>query len=99
MTGAVKLPPQGGSPRDVAVAVNQAIDGKLSCAGSATVVSGTNSVTITDDRVASDSSIIVAPTFDLAARAWVTNQNNGSFTINFPSAVSPTQTIKYLVIG
>lgn len=96
MSSAVKIPPQGGSPRDVAVAVNQAIDGKLSCVGTVAATNATTLV-VADSLVSADSAIFIVPTTTIARDATV-SASNEQITITF-QANPGTQTITYIVIG
>lgn len=96
MSSAVKIPPQGGSPRDVAVAVNQAIDGKLGCVGTAAAANATTLV-VADPLVSADSAILIMPTTTTARDATV-SASNEQITITFQTDPG-TQTITYVVIG
>lgn len=97
MSAAVKLPPQGGSPRDVAVAVNQAIDGKLACVGKATSVSGNLTLVVSDPLVSADSAVFLVPTTQVVRQATLTVAD-GSITITFQTNPG-TQQVTYAVIG
>lgn len=96
MTSAVKIPPQGGSLRDVAVAVNQAIDGKLSCVGTVAAANATTLV-VADPLVSADSAIFIMPTTTVSRDATVA-ASNGQITITFQTNPG-TQAITYIVIG
>jgi hypothetical protein len=82
-----KLPPQGGTPRDVAQAVNLLIDGKTNARGSFTLATGTTTTTVTDLRAGEDSIINFTPiTANAAAEIgaggmFVSARNNNSFVI------------------
>jgi hypothetical protein len=55
------LPPNGGDPREVAVAVNQALAGKLNCIDTVTLTAGAASTTVSDPRIGSNTAIILFP--------------------------------------
>lgn len=82
-----KLPPQGGTPREVAQAVNLLIDGKSNARGSFTLTASTTTTTVTDLRVGEDSIINYTPTTANAAAEigaggmFVSARNNESFVI------------------
>ena len=82
-----KLPPQGGTPRDVAQAVNLLIDGKSNARGSFTLTASAATTTVTDLRVGEDSIINFTPTTANAAAEigaggmFISARNNESFVI------------------
>lgn len=93
-----KLPPQGGTPRDVASILNQALDGKLFCAKTKPVADGLTVQTISDPLVSASSVILISPNSAITRDALITDQSNGSFEVTFNS--SPTSvTLKYAVLG
>lgn len=93
----VKLPPHGGSDRQVATAVNQALDGKLACVKTVNVAAAAVSRLVTDPLVSESSAVLIVPTNGPAAAATVT-VGNGSFTVSFnPPAVGGDLT--YVVLG
>lgn len=96
MTSAVKLPPQGGSARDVALAVNQAIDGKL---GSVQTVAaaGATTLVVADPLASTESAVLIMPTSVIARDATV-SVTDGQITITFASNPG-TQQIVYVVLG
>ena len=96
MSAFAKLPPSGGSGRDVAAAVNLALDGKLGCVGTASATSSTTLV-ISDPLVSASSAVLIVPTSTLTRDATVTVANE-QITVTF-TANPGTQEIKYIVIG
>lgn len=92
-----KLPPQGGSPRQVATAVNQALDGKLACVDTAAIAGGSTSLTVTNSQVSENSAILIVPTSSDAANATVTI-SDGQFVVSFSPAAS-AGTLTYVVLG
>lgn len=55
------LPPTGGTPRDVAVAVNAILQGKINSVGTVTLTASATSTTVSDPRVTMNSVILFAP--------------------------------------
>lgn len=96
MAGEAKLPPQGGTPREVALAVNQALDGKLACVGTMTTTSSMTQV-VANPLVSADSAIFIMPTTTVSRDATVA-VSNGQITITFQTNPG-TQAITYIVIG
>jgi hypothetical protein len=96
MAGEAKLPPQGGTPREVALAVNQALDGKLACVGTITTT-GSMTQVVANPLVSADSAIFIMPTTTVSRDATVA-ASNGQITITF-QANPGTQAITYIVIG
>jgi hypothetical protein len=92
-----KLPPQGGQARDVAAAVNQALDGKLACVRTATVTASATSLVVTDGSVTADSAVLIVPTSSDARDATV-SISAGQFTVSFASAAA-AGTLVYVVLG
>lgn len=93
-----KLPPQGGSPRDVATAVNQALDGKLACVGTHSYGAATSTATVTDTQVTAASAVLLIPTSTDARDATVAI-SDGQFVVTFASATSAAGTLTYAVLG
>ncbi len=55
------LPPSGGSPRDVALAVNQALKGKINSVGTVTLTASAASTTVPNAFASSVSAILLFP--------------------------------------
>jgi hypothetical protein len=55
------LPPNGGDPREVAVAVNQALNGKINSVKTVTLTANVASTTVNDPRIGSNTAIILFP--------------------------------------
>lgn len=96
MSAFAKLPPSGGTARDVALAVNAALDGKLASVGTATAASNTT-LTISDPLVSADSMVLIMPTTAIARDATIAVSTE-TITVTFGSNPG-TQTIKYIVLG
>jgi hypothetical protein len=92
-----KLSPQGGTPRQVATAVNQALDGKLACVSTAAVPGSAASLTVTDTQVSANSAVLIVPTSTDAANATV-SISDGQFVVTFSPAAA-AQTLTYVVLG
>ena len=93
-----KLPPQGGSPRDVATAVNQALDGKLACVGTHSYGAAASTTTVTDTQVTAGSAVLLVPTSTDARDATVAI-SDGQFVVTFASATAAAGTLRYAVLG
>jgi len=93
-----KLPPQGGSPRDVATAVNQALDGKLACVGTHSYLLGDTTTTVTDTQVTAESAVLLVPTTTDVRDATVAI-TDGQFVVTFAAATSSAGTLTYVVLG
>lgn len=93
-----KLPPQGGTPRDVATAVNQALDGKLACVGTAAIPSGSTQLQVVDPLVTAGSAVLLVPTSTDARDATVAI-SDGQFVVTFASATAAAGTLVYAVLG
>ena len=93
-----KLPPAGGSPRDVATAVNQALDGKITSVASASYGSGAASVTVVDSQVTADSAVLIVPTDAIARDATVT-VSAGQFVVTFAATTTGSGALRYVVLG
>ena len=92
-----KLSPQGGTPRQVATAVNQALDGKLACVSTVAVPGSSTALTVTDGQVSENSAVLIVQTSSDAANATVTI-SDGQFVVNFSPAAA-AQTLTYVVLG
>lgn len=93
-----KVPPQGGTARQVARGVNQALDGKLDAAKRVSVTDAVNPQTFSDPLVSAGSVILISPLTTATRDALVTSQSDGSFQVTFPSSPSG-ETLAYVVIG
>lgn len=98
-----KLPPEGGSPRDVASAVNLLIDGKNNAKGTFTLTASTTTTVVNDARAGEDSVICWTPTTFNAAdhmnELYVSARANGSFTLTHTSKIHTDMTFVYTIIG
>ena len=93
-----KLSPQGGTARDIATAVNQALDGKLACVGTAAIPSGSTQLQVVDPLVTAGSAVLLVPT-TVDARDATVAITDGSFTVTFAFATTGVGTLTYAVLG
>ena len=93
-----KLPPQGGSPRDVATAVNQALDGKLACVGTHSYGAAASTTTVLDSQVTAGSAVLLVPTSTDVRDATVAI-SDGQFVVTFAAATSSAGALTYVVLG
>ena len=98
-----KLPPQGGTPREIASVVNLLVDGKNNATGTFTLTASATSSTLTDRRIGENSIILFMPTTSNANSAkddlYVSARADGSATLTHASSSNTDQTFGYLVIG
>jgi len=98
-----RLPPNGGSPRDVASVVNQLVDGKTNAKGSFTLTASTTTTTVNDLRVGEDSIINFVPiTANAAAEIgaggiFISARADSSFTITHANNSQSDRTYIYTV--
>tara|TARA_Y100000114_G_scaffold24545_1_gene20245 strand:+ start:84 stop:377 length:294 start_codon:yes stop_codon:yes gene_type:complete len=95
----VKLPPQGGTGRQVAVAVNQALDGILDSVRTQAITASQSSQVFSDDRVTADSVILLSPNSQATAGSRISAQSAGSFTVTFGQTTGAGETLRYVVLG
>ena len=98
-----RLPPNGGSPRDVASVVNQLVDGKSNAKGSFTLTASATTTTVSDLRVGEDSIINFVPiTANAAAEIgaggiFISTRADSSFTITHANNSQSDRTYIYTV--
>ena len=88
-----RLPPAGGSPRDISEIVNNILNGKTNNTGYVTLATGgALTTTIYDERISPDSKIVLLPA---SAAAFADSAPYGSFSDNTdqPAAAINTATI------
>lgn len=95
-----RLKTEGESPRDVARAVNQILDGKINSVGSVTLDTGTTTTLVADYRCSVNSKVLLTPTSANAAAEspWVSAAKQ-SFTITHASASTTDRSFGYVVLG
>lgn len=86
--------------REVAEVLNGAMNGKLNCSGSVTLVSGGGDVTVTDPRASKESVILLEPhsTNYYDHDPYIKTKHNGSFVIGQKNNGHSTD-IGYVIIG
>ena len=97
-----RLKTEGESPRDVARAVNQILDGKLNSVGSLTLDTGTTTTRVADFRCSVNSKVFLMPTTANAAGALATTYvtaERQAFTVNHGSATSTDRSFGYVILG
>lgn len=100
-----KLPSGGGTPRDVAFAVNQLVDGKMNATGQLTLAQNATSTTVTDYRVGENSVILMMPLTRNASSEYTNNhfyisdRSKFSFTIQHRSKNHSDLNFMYVVLG
>ena len=86
--------------REIAEVLNNAMNGKLNCSGTATLTSGGADITVTDPRASKDSIILLEPHsiryYD--HDPYIKTKNNGSFVIGQKNNGQTTD-IGYVIIG
>lgn len=99
------LPPGGGSQRDTATAVNQALKGKINSVGSVTLTAGAATTTVANAFVSKGSAILfAAQTANAAAIAepYVTQANiteGTGFVITHANNADADKVFSYVILG
>lgn len=102
-TQARRLPPAGGTPREVAEAINNVFAGRIGLAGEFTLNAGVTSTTIIDNRVTTNSHISYSPnTANASAEIgagtiYISTYANGSFTVTHANSAQTDRTFRYTV--
>jgi len=101
----IKLPANGGTPRETANVVNLLVDGKINAAGEVTLSASTTTTTVTDYRVGSESVIAFTPTTAHAAAEqgggtmYLSARSKQSVTITHANNAQTDRTSIYIVIA
>jgi hypothetical protein len=100
----LRLPPQGGNPRQISEVVNRILEGGINSTGSVTIVTASAPVTVTDARVGADSVILLMPmdqdASGLLAHCYFSSVTNGQFVISLRVGHSSvTANYRYVVLG
>ena len=99
-----RLPPKGGTERDVAQVVNQLIDGKINSTGSVTLTNSATSTVVSDLRASADSIILFMPlsansaTELYGSTMYISARSKQSFTITHANN-SNTRLFGYVILG
>jgi len=100
-----KVPPQGGSPREVASAINLLIDGKNNATGTFTLTASTTTTTVSDLRAGTNSVITYVPiTLNASAEIgagtiFISARNDESFVLTHANNSQSDRTFIYAIIG
>lgn len=99
-----RLPPQGGTIREVSEVVNGVLNGKSNNTGTITLASGgATSTVITDERISRDSVILLSPKTSNAAGAlagvFFSAQSSAQATISHAANTDADKTYSYVVVG
>lgn len=102
------LPDHGGRPRDISLAVNQALKGKINSVGTVTLAANAASTTVNNAFVGSESGIFLFPQTahagaELAAGGCYIPPANyikgTSFTITHANNAQTDRTFSYVILG
>ena len=100
-----KIPPEGGSDREVASVVNLLVDGKSNNKGTFTLTASTTTTTVSDLRAGTNSVITYVPTTANASAEigagtiFISARNNESFVLTHANNSQSDRTFLYVVIG
>jgi hypothetical protein len=101
--GMLQLPPNGGTPREIATAVNRLIRGKSDNSFRLTLTANASSTNMTNANIEGTSALILAPTTANAAAAiqttYVSSVSNGSATIVHANNAQVDRTFNVIIIG
>lgn len=87
---------------DIALAINQLIDGKRNSSGTFTLTASATSTTVTNERCSTDSKVLFSPRTSNAAGAVATTYvtvANGSFTVTHANAATVDRTFSYDIVS
>ena len=97
-----RLPTLGGTPRQVAEILNNAMDGKTNNTGKFQIATGTAPLTVNDARCGADSVVLLSPTNSRASQLinhiFISSVANGSFVVDLRSGSSGSGTASYSYI-
>lgn len=102
----LELPPQGGSPREVASAANGALRGKINSVGAVTLATSAASTVVTDPRIGSTTLVLLMPQTAHAAAELATLYidpadyiTQTSFKIHHANNSQADRTFGYALLG
>ena len=104
----VKLAPLTGDDanhrRHLAIAVNNALQGKINSIGSVTLTASSTTTTLTDPRIGGESIVLLMPTTAHAATAyvagiWFSNVTRGAIVLNHTNSINADQRFTYIILG
>lgn len=100
-----RLPYVADDGREIALVVNNILDGKLNSTGSVTLTASAASTAVTDERAGYDSVILFMPTTANAASEqaaggmYVSSRGKQTFTITHANNAQSDRTFAYIIIG
>lgn len=100
-----RLPYVADDGREIALVVNNILDGKLNSTGSVTLTASAASTAVTDERAGYDSVILFMPTTANAASEqaaggmYVSSRGKQTFTITHANNAQSDRTFEYIIIG
>ena len=100
-----RLPAVAEDGREIALIVNNILDGKINATGTVTLTASTASTAVTENRAGSDSVILFMPTTANAAAEqaaggmYVSSRGKQTFTITHANNTQSDRTFDYIVIG
>ena len=100
-----KLPPQGGTQREIASVVNLLVDGKNNATGSFTLTTSATSTTVSDLRAGTNSVISYMPTTANASAEigagtiYISARADSSFTVTHANNSQSDRTFIYAIVG
>ena len=100
-----KLPPQGGTQREIASVVNLLVDGKNNATGSFTLATSATSTTVSDLRAGTNSVISYMPTTANASAEigagtiYISARADSSFTVTHANNSQSDRTFIYAIVG
>jgi hypothetical protein len=101
----VFLPPDGGTGREVSIAVNELAQGRLRTVGSITLVASSATTTLAEQNIAAQSALVLVPlTANAAAEIgngtlYTTDNSTGSIVINHANNGQTDRTFRYVIFG
>jgi hypothetical protein len=87
---------------ELALAINQLVEGKRNSSGTFTLTASTTSTVVTNERCSTDSKVLFSPRTSNAAGAVATTYvtvANGSFTVTHANAATLDRTFSYDITG
>lgn len=87
---------------ELAIIINQMIDGKRNSSGTFTLTASATSTTVTNERCSTDSKVLFSPRTSNAAAALASTYvtvANGSFTVNHANNAQTDRVFSYDITG
>lgn len=95
------LPPSGAQTREVAVAVNALLDGKVNSVGQVTLAQGASETQIHDRRISAQTVLLLCPlTQSAAVEVWyVSSRASGVVTVSHTNTADADKHFAYTIFG